>query len=201
MKGGKELYSSTVPEAQVSLRHMRGLLQAIDELGATDAARVRTALARHQLEAIVRNEGDWHPAALMAKWTETLDATLGRRSLQTVFRNFAKLETKSSIVKSFVAGAVRMFGPGGATLARRIPSGMSLMYRDLGTIYARRVSSSEHDIVLDDLAAPCSESPSYAHAVAAYYQGLFDALGVKGTASVAEHDRAARRVVIRCVWT
>ena len=188
-------------EAQVSLRHMRGLLRAIGELNVADSGRVRAALAGHHLAQIEGNEGGWQPAALMARWMETIDTTLGRRVLQNVFRSFAKLETKDSVLKSFVSGALRMFGTGGgSTLARRIPSGMSLMYRDVGSISDVRVSDSEHHIVIDDLAAACSDSPSYVHAVAAYFQGLLDAFGIRGTVAVAEHDRGARRVVFRCVW-
>ncbi len=191
-----------MPEAQVSLRHLRVLLQAIDALAPADAKRARAALGRHQLEEIERGDGSWRPAGLIVSWMEALDKTLGRRSFVNTFVNFAKFETKDSVLKSFVSGALRMFGTGGgSTLARRIPSGMSLMYRDVGTISDMRVSDSEHHIIIDDMAAPCSDSPSYVHGVAAYFQGLFEAFGIKGAVSVAEHDRAARRVVFRCTWT
>lgn len=180
---------------------MRGLLQAIDQIGGADARRLRAALAAHQLDEIERGEGTWHPVGLLVTWIETVDRTLGRRRLESLFGAFARIETQGSILKSFVSGALRMFGPGGSTLARRIPGGMSLMYRDLGQVSDMQVSASEHLITIEDLAEVCAASPSYVPAVAAYYQGLFDALGVRGTVSITEHDRAQRRVVFRCVWS
>ncbi len=180
---------------------MRGLLQAIDELGEGDRSRLRAALVRHELEQIEKGASAWQPVALLVTWMDTIDAIVGRRRFLELFASFAKMEIQGSILRSFVAGALRIFGPGGSTLARRIPTGMSLMYRDLGQISDARVNASEHLIIIDDLPAICSDSLSYVPGVAAYFQGLFDALGVQGNASVRHHDRVSRRVVFHFVWT
>ena len=188
--------------AQVSQRHLRGLLQTIDEQPESEARHLRAVLAKHGLSRVEGGTETWLPVELLVDWVEAIDKAYDRTRLQALFHRFAFVESKASILRSFVSGALRMFGTGGRVLARRIPSGMTLMYRDLGSTSERGIGAHEDEIAIDDLPAACAASAAYVAAVAAYYQGLFDALKVSGSKiSVAQHEPEKARVVYHCAWS
>jgi hypothetical protein len=188
--------------AQVSQRHLRGLLQTIDEQPETEARHIRSLLADHGLVRVEAGTETWLPVELLVAWVEAIEKAYDRARVEALFHRFAFVESKASILRSFVGGALRMFGSGGRVLARKIPSGMTLMYRDLGQVNERGVGAHEHEISIDDLPATCASSKAYVAAVGAYYQGLFDALKVAGAKiSIAEHQPEKARVVYHCAWT
>jgi hypothetical protein len=191
-----------IRSAQVSQRHLRGLLQTIDEQPESDARHIRSLLADHGLGRVESGNETWLPVELLVSWVEVIEKAYDLARVEALFHRFAFVESKGSILRSFVGGALRMFGNGGRVLARRIPSGMTLMYRDLGRTSERGVGAHEHEIAIDDLPAACASSRAYVAAVGAYYQGLFDTLKVAGAKiSIAEQLPEQARVVYRCAWT
>ena len=124
--------------AEVRCRHMKLLFACVDE----DAARedLRAALSADDMRLV--DEAPpvaWLPVGVNVRATETVWRVLGRGKRVEFFARLGGHDFDSTLLKSVVATAIRLFGVEPLRLLEWVPRGWTQLFRDETQIAVKAV--------------------------------------------------------------
>lgn len=187
-------------EPSVRTRHMRAFAEAIAALPSSHVEAIRRRGGAGTFEAIERGDvGEWVPTAWNVQWVEAVHAVVGEQLFERFFRDLTRRDFDTSLYKSFVAGALRLFGNKPSVLVRRIPAGYSMMWKDSGELQLSREWESGCELTLAPLPEVCL-GPIWVHSVRWGLHGVFDVLGIRGESRVRPLDPSAKQVCFELGW-
>jgi hypothetical protein len=179
---------------------MRAFAEAISALPSAQAEAVKQRGGSETFRALERGEvGEWVPTLWNVQWVEAVHAVVGEKSFEQFFRDLTRRDFDTSLFKSFVAGALRLFGNKLSVLVRRIPAGYTMMWRDSGDLELTKEWAGGCELTLSPLPESCL-GPIWIHSVRWGLHGIFDVLGVRGESRVRPFDPSSRRVSYELSW-
>ncbi len=105
---------------------------------------------------------------------------LGHDRAHLFFRGLLAQQLESSLLRSTVTTALRMFGATPGALARAFPIGFSTTYRDVGRVRAVPRGAGEAAIVFEAVAPEVLDTPAYPESFRGFFAGFFDVCRVEG---------------------
>lgn len=197
-------YTGVVPKTlspRIRARTVRDAIAAIEvfETGAQQDVRDRIPDASWQVIAgalpldWVALEHDRHVV------TAFLDV-LGPERAHLFFRGVLAQQLESSLLKSTVTTALRLFGATPAGMARAFPVGFATTYRDVGRVRVIQQGVGATSIVFDELAAEVLDTPAYPESFRGFFAGFFDVCRVDGDVQ-STIERGAGRIEFALRWT
>ena len=189
------------PPASVSIRHMAVFLARIDALGSPHAERIRALLSEGAVLSVERfGKDEWIPVEVNVEWVEAVFRILGEARAGALFRGMTRHDFDESILKTFIAGAMRLFGTDMGVLLRRLPAGFETMFRNTFRASYEATGDRTARVTLDALAPPCIASAPWLESVRRGIWGIFDIRGVSAEIDLIERDYALSRAVFSLSW-
>ena len=180
---------------EIAVQHTLASLQVLGERFPGSLERVRSRLGpevRAALDGAVRS--DFLPAAVDVGLALAIVAELGLPAARGVARESLRRNFTGTLLGALLRSAQALFGPTPAGVLRWADRGWSRICRDCGTM--RLVGSDGEVLTLELEGIPAAiDVPDYLEAVGGGLEGLLDACGVDGTATVDRTDGRLRYVL------
>jgi hypothetical protein len=187
--------------AEVRCRHMKLLLRVIDALDEPARGRIRAALPEDDLRLIEETTSvAWLPVEIDLRATEVIWRALDPLARVAFFRRLGDHDFESSLLKSIVTSAIRIFGVEPGRLLHWMPRGWAQLFRDSTRITINTDVAKEARVTFDDLPPQLAESPAWRDSVAASMTAFYGATRREGTVRVESADPLARSMVLLFRW-
>jgi hypothetical protein len=184
---------------EVRCRHMKLFLECVDE----DPARadLRAALSAEDVRLVEESAPvAWLPVAVNVRATETVWRVLGKGAREAFFQRLGGHDFDSTLLKSIVATAIRLFGVEPLRLLEWVPRGWPQIFRDESKIVVKAEGPRRALVTFESLPPELAQSRAWVESVAASMSAFFKPTRKQGTVQVAEASAKDRRMVLAFEW-
>ena len=185
----------------VRTSHMRVFWDAIERLPQADALAIRSAIRPEHLEPVVRGIAPpWVPATWNVDWVRAVAKQLDSERFGQFFRAMTRRDFETSVFKSFVAGTVRLSGMNVGIVIKRIPTGFSLMWRDVGDVEVHGLRGMGCELTMTSVAPELIDQhwlDSFRFGVV----GIFDVLERPASVVLRDLDVRGRTATFALDWS
>lgn len=137
--------------------------------------KLRARLPPEVLEALDHAaRTDWIPVELDGQYVDGILAVMGHEDMLAAYRRFtSEALVRSPMLRSFIDGALRLFGVSVGTLLRALPGGLRQSYRDAFTL---AIEHGDHEarVIFDDIAPEVLRWKGYPIVWEAVFLGIYD---------------------------
>ena len=185
--------------AEIRCRHIKLLLACVDE----DPAReeLRAALSPEDTRLIDEFAPvAWLPVVVNVRATEAVWRVLGKGKREEFFNRLGGHDFDSTLLKSVVATAIRLFGVEPLRLLEWVPRGWTQLFRDETQIAVKAIGPKHALLSFESLPSELAESRPWVDSVAASMTAFFKATRTQGVVLVDEASGKDRRMVLSFKW-
>ena len=161
---------------------MKTLLRHADALSTAEAAAVRAAFGAAGALAVEESSGlEWLPVQHNVALTAAIHGTLGDAAFERFFHDHTAAALSTPVFRAVVDGAIALFGLDPSSWARLLPTGWSLVFREVGAWQVERVGRGEVEFMLSGLPQVCLTDPVWPVSVGHSLSALLDLARTKGS--------------------
>ena len=142
----------------------------------------------------------WVPVELDVKLSCAICEVLGAEGCRLFFLETMTKVIESPLMRTFVNGAVGLFGLNPDKLVPWIAKSWPLIYREVGVVSSRIVGLHSSDLVWSQLPASIARFPDYLVGVEGSLQSVFILTGVTGKVSL-DFSATSRTARFGLEWT
>jgi hypothetical protein len=187
-------------DPRVHAAYMKDVVASLARLGA-EGARMRAADPELMREVEAAPRSAWLPIALNLRWVEAAERAFGWPGAQDFLAARVRDQLRGPLFRSFVEGGVHLLGLDPGTLARVIPRGIAITFRECGTWSAVRTSDASAELRASGLPKELAGHARWIESVGASALAMFALCRVAGRVELAAHDRERGSAVIAAHWT
>ena len=187
---------------EVSARYRASMAKSLLENIEKQAPDLIEVLPQDVVDEIHKaSKADWIPGGRVEALYAAVMAAGGEDRLMEVNRRYTRDAMKVPVFGPLIKGATNLFGGGPRGMMRIMPNSWDLMSRDCGKLTVEFPSDHEALIRYSELAAEL-RTRGFAVSSAASALGVFDGLGVTGTADIDDSRLASDGLLeILARWT
>lgn len=187
-------------EPAVRGRHLKGTVERLAALPEWEAIRARIPPA--VLEDVARANGfDWLPVTHDVALVRAGRAVLGADRHRAFAEGVIATAFHGPLLGKLAEAALRLLGRDPGSLARWIPKGWVLMFRDCGRWTVTPAGPGRVALSLAQMAPPCVEDGDWAESVGSSLGAVISLTGAAGRVELARLDRAAREAGYLMTWS
>ena len=179
--------------------HLLSNVGALGSLGAQAAAQIREQAATPiaEIERSIRTA--WLPLQLDIELTDAIEAAVGRERMRDLAREAIAVSAEGPLLGPFVR-ALHAVGLSPHAAFRVAPKAWKGVYRYCGELEVERTGEREVTITQREAPAEILESDSYAHGIAAAFEGVVLIAGGREPRASMERVAVHRRIRYSCGW-
>ena len=124
---------------------------------------------------------------------------LGPAEAHNFFRSLLVQQLDSNLLRATLAATLRLFGMSPASLARSVPVGWDVVYRDVCRIRHRQEGAASAVLTLERIVPEVLEAPAYLASFRGFFAGFLDICHVEGSAELT-HRTGSSTAEISLEW-
>ena len=188
-------------DAEVRSRHMKNMWAAVNALDAEKRAQVRANVPAMDARMIEESSPvAWLPGGINVRATEAIWSALAPGAREAFFRRLGGADFESSLLRTTVRSAIRLFGLDPGKLLRWTPRGWAQVFRDRSQLRVIDADPRTTRILFENLPPELAESDAWMRSVPASLEAFFDLTQHRGTAALEKAEPRLRKMTLVFRW-